>query len=160
MGDENRGSAVQLAGDNPRYESPSPLDSGLRRNDEVGGRNDEVASGLSKARRNLFTLTSILSHQGRGGKPLGGCGDHGVFSYRRRLGWGQGPALHNSASDTTIESLRSYGAELGQVSSFGFEHLLDHAANLVESQDGRGHRIERDGLLDRAPVALDRAFCG
>ena len=32
--------------------------------------------------------------------------------------------------------------------------------NLVQSQYGRGHRIEGDGLLDRPPVALDGTLCG
>ena len=61
---------------------------------------------MTKRRHDPFTLTSILSHQWRGGKRIRTCRDGGVFSYQSRLLTGAGTPR--------CENLR---CELAEVSS-------------------------------------------
>ena len=56
----------------------------------------EWGTGLAMGCRDPFTLTSILSHQGRGGKPLRAC-RNGLFSYQSLMPAGAGtPRYENS----------------------------------------------------------------
>ena len=50
--------------------------------------------------------------------------------------------------------------ELGQPILVGFEHFVDHGADLTQGADGRGQRIVADCLIDHFLVAGEAAFDG
>ncbi len=90
---------------------PSPLDSGLRRNDEMGGRNDELMSRMTNERllersipnRSPGHVFIAIGHAGwRRHTKVGKLGALVGGRVRCRLGprptpsWGQAPALHFS----------------------------------------------------------------
>ena len=107
-----------------------------------GGTTRGIASrvlGASNPRRNLFTLTSILSRQGRGGTPFGLAGHRWL---------GTSPALHLSFDP--------------RLSLFGRRRLVSPAGAGIDpgSESGTCFRTKTGGGLASPPTPLDSRFRG